>query len=195
MNSPEMTTTDEASKPGPGQRVLIVLGVAVLVGVGVWLLTAKDEDPSPMSFASDVQANARIVPAEELASIPTEVDHPVFWAGKQPGADVEMRDDASGNVHLRYLTGGAQAGTSEQTYLDIGTYPFTGAYQSTRALANSDGVVKVRAGKAIGFYQKNRPYSVILSYPSRPDLQVEVYHPEKNAALEIVKQGDIVSMP
>ena len=56
-------------------------------------------------------------------------------------------------------------------------------------------MVKVRAGKAIGFYQKNRPYSVILSYPSRPDLQVEVYHPEKNAALEIVKQGDIVSMP
>lgn len=190
-----MTTTDEASKPGPGQRVLIVLGVAVLVGVGVWLLTGRDEDPSPMSFASESQANARIVPADELASIPTEVNHPVFWAGKQPNSEVEMRDDASGNVHLRYLTGDAQAGTAEQSYLDIGTYPFTGAYRSTRALANSDGVVKVKAGKAIGFYQKNRPFSVILSYPSRPDLQVEVYHPEKNAALEIVKQGDIVSMP
>ena len=206
MNSPDMTSTDPAAtedaglvgvaRLGPGQRALIVIGVAAMVGVGVWLLTGKNGDPSPMaSFAANGEVNARIVPKNDLAEVPAEVDHPVFWAGNRAGSEYEVRDDASGNVHFRYLTGGAPAGDTEQTFLDIGTYPFTGAYKATKSLANGDGVVKVKVGKAIGFYQKNRPYSVILSFPSRPDLQIEVYHPEKNGALAIVKQGDIVPMP
>jgi len=33
---------------------------------------------------------------------------------------------------------------------------------------------------------------VIIAWPEQPDLQVEVYDPVKNRALDIVRSGDIV---
>jgi len=196
MKAPtQMTTVEDSTKLGPGQRALIVIGIAAVVGIAVWLLTGKDNDSTSSTFAADGSSNARVVSEGDLASIPDQMEHPVFWAGKRADTDFEVSNDATGNVHLRYLPAGSSAG-AQGNYLDIGSYPFTGAYDATKQLAKQSGVIKVKAaGNAIGFVQKNNPYSVILSYPSHPDLQVEVYNPQKNAALTVVKQGDIVALP
>jgi hypothetical protein len=53
-------------------------------------------------------------------------------------------------------------------------------------------VVKVTEHNGVGFYDPSNPYSVIIAWPNQPDLQVEVYDPVKNRALEVVRSGDIV---
>lgn len=179
---------------GPGARIAIIAGLAVAFGLAVWVVTAPSRDGSEATAGS--LDGPRLVADDELTDVPDEVGHAVFWAGEQPGAEVEFSDDAGGNVHLRYLTDGADAGTAAQSYLDIGTYPFNGAYEATRSLAGGKGLETVDlGGGGIGFMDRARPYSVIMAWPNQPDLQIEVYHPEKRRALEIVRDGDIVPLP
>lgn len=185
---------EPASRLGPGTRTVIVAGLAVAVGLVVWVATGSTRDGSGEAEAG-LTGSARLVTEGELAALPDEVGHAVYWAGGQADSRLEVSSDGSGNVHLRYLTGDAEPGSLEQTFLDVGTYPFTGAYTATRALAATKGVKAVRVGDGIGFMDPARPYSVILAWPSQPDLQVEVYHPEKRRALEIVRGGDIVPVP
>lgn len=196
-----MTGTDSTLAPsdpnlGPGPRVLIVIGIALLAGIAVWFLTGCNRDGTDGPIGMGGGDGAHIVPVADIDSVPGDAGHAVFWAGEQPDTDVELSDDPSGNVHVRYLTGGAEAGTAAQTFLDVGTYPFTGAYQTTKNLAAQAKLTPVDVGAdGIGFYDQKRPYSVILAFPEEPDLQIEVYHPEKNAALETVRSGDIVPVP
>ncbi|HTU14837.1 MAG TPA: hypothetical protein VMF31_06550 [Solirubrobacterales bacterium] len=174
---------------------MVVVGIALLAGITVWFLTGCNRDGKDVAMPGGALSDARIVSSEEIASIPDDVEHEVFWAGERPDTELELSDDPSGNVHLRYLTGGSEAGTAAQTYLDIGTYPFKGAYQTTRQLAQQDSLNKVSVDGGVGFYDRKRPYSVILAFSDQPDLQIEVYHPEKNGALDVVRSGDIVPVP
>ena len=180
----------------PAQRGAVIALAALFVGAAVWGLTACNRDGDPSSpnavNASMMSGDARIVAESELSSLPAEVDHEVFWAGAQGGTELEFSSDEAGNVHVRYLTGGAEAGDPSQAFLNIGSYPFAGAYQATRKLAAGQGVVKVNEHGGVGFYDPANPYSVIIAWPDHPDLQVEVYHPVKNQALEVVRSGDIV---
>ncbi|MBN8867756.1 MAG: hypothetical protein J0H98_09390 [Solirubrobacterales bacterium] len=193
MTGASTTVKPEVPKAGTGQRVAIVAFAAILVGVAVWGLTAcnRDGDPSSAAVGAD-PTDARVVAADELAALPDEVGHQVFWAGERSDTQIEFSHDGSGNTHLRYLTDGAEPGTPEQSFLNIGTYPFTGAYEATRNLASRKGLVRITANGGVGFYDPANPYSVIIAWPEQPDLQVEVYDPEKNAALDVVRSGDIV---
>lgn len=174
---------------------MVVVGIALLAGISVWFLTGCNRDGKDVAMPGGSLADARIVPADDVSSIPDDVDHEVFWAGERPDSELELSDDPSGNVHLRYLTDGSEAGTAAQTFLDVGTYPFKNAYQATRLLAKQEGLNKVAVDGGVGFYDKKRPYSVILAFSGQPDLQIEVYHPEKNGALDVVRSGDIVPVP
>ncbi len=181
----------------PGQRATVIAFVAIMTGVGAWLVTGCNRDGDPTNSVSSVNTamesgDARIVEEGDLAALPAEVGHEIYWAGNQPDAVMEFTADQAGNVHIRYLTGGAEAGSPEQGYLNIGSYPFAGAYEATRRLANGPNLVKVTEHGGVGFYDPANPYSVILAWPEQPDLQVEVYDPTGNRALELVRSGDIV---
>jgi len=189
------TVKPETPKASPAQRATIIAFAAILVGVAVWGLTAcnRDGDPSAATTTEVMDSGqAKVVPAAELGTLPSEVGHAIYWAGPQAGERVEFSKDTTGNVHLRYLTDGAEVGDPSQTYLNIGSYPFAGAYAATKKLANGPGVVKVNVNDGVGFYDPQNPFSVILAWPGEPDLQVEVYDPVKNRALDIVRSGDIV---
>lgn len=178
-----------------GQRATVIVFAAILVGAAVWGLTACNRDgnaSSSSNSAAMTSGDARIVSEDELAGLPEEVGHEIFWAGPQSGTEIEFTSDDVGNVHLRYLTEGAEAGEPSQGYLNIGSYPFSGAYQTTKDLANGPGLVPVTEHGGVGFFDRANPFSVIIAWPDQPDLQVEVYHPEKNRALEFVRGGDIV---
>ncbi len=195
-----MTGTDSTLAPsdpnlGPGPRVVIVVGVALLAGLLVWFVTGCNRDGNTDVMVGPANG-AQIVSVDDLDGTTDDVGHNVFWAGEQSGTELELSDDESGNVHIRYLTDGAEAGSTEQTFLDIGTYPFEGAYETTRSLAGQAKLIPVKVGEdGIGFYDPKNPYSVILSFPDESNLQVEVYHPEKGAALDTVRSGDIVPVP
>ena len=188
-----MTVKPEAPKMSTGQRAAIIAFAAVLVGAAVWGITScnRDGDPgAPVAVAAT--GDARIVSQDQLAGQPAEAGHEIFWAGERPDSELEYSIDGTGNVHLRYLTGGAPAGDPDQGYLNIGTYPFAGAYEATRKLANSPGLVKVEENGGIGFYDPQNRKSVIIAWRDYPDLQVEVYDPVDDRALEVVRGGDIV---
>ena len=196
MSGAPTTVKPEAPKMGARQRAVVLGFAAILVGVAVWGITACNRDGDPSSASEKVSmattGDARMVSDDELARLPEEVGHQVFWAGPRSGTQVEFSSDDTGNVHLRYLTDGAEAGDPNQSYLNIGSYPFAGAYEATRKLANGPDVVKVTEHGGTGFYDPTNPYSVIIAWPEQPDLQVEVYDPVRNRALEVVRSGDIV---
>ncbi len=180
-----------------GRRAVALAVVGLLVGAAVWGLTRNNRDgdpasPATVSASTMISGEARIVGVGDLASLPAEAGHEVFWAGSRAGTDLEYSQDPTGNVHLRYLTDGAVAGDPNQGFLNIGTYPFSGAYEATRQLSQGAGLVKVAEHGGIGFFDPANPYSVIIAWPGQPDLQVEVYDPVKNRALDIVRSGDIV---
>jgi len=189
------TVKPEAAKMTPIQRVGVLALVAILTGVAAWWVTGGNRDGDPAAATSINTAmdsgDARIVAEDELAGLPAEVGHEVFWAGPQPDTTIEFSSDSAGNVHLRYLTGEAGAGDPNQ-FLNIGSYPFAGAYEATRKLANGPGLTKVTEHGGVGFYDPANPYSVIIAWADQPDLQVEVYDPVKDRALEVVRSGDIV---
>jgi len=193
-----VTGTDSTLAPsdpnlGPGPKALIVIGVALLAGIAVWFLTGCNRDAGGEVMIGPTNG-ARIVSADDLDGIPDEVGHSVYWAGERPDAEIEFSDDESGNVHLRYLTGGAEAGTADQ-FLNVGSYPFDGAFKATKALASQLPRKPVPVEGGVGFYDPKNPFSVIMAFPDEPNLQIEVYHPEKNAALDVVRSGDIVPLP
>lgn len=195
VSGTETTLTPGEPKTGPVPKVVVIVGIALLAGFGVWFLTGCNRDGTRAAMPGAFTGDARIVPASDVDGVPGDVGHAVFWAGERPSSEIELSDDPAGNVHLRYLTDGSEAGTSAQTFLDIGTYPFEGAFAATRTLANQKSLAKVKLANGVGFYDRKRPYSVILAFPSQPNLQVEVYHPEKNEALDVVRSGDIVPLP
>lgn len=195
MSANDTTLTPSDPTSGPGKRVAIILGVAVLVGISVWLATGCNRDDTGSAMTVVSSSDAKLVAVGDLPTIPEDVGHEVFWAGERPDTEIEVSDDPAGNVHLRYLNDSDELGTADQTFLNIGTYPFSGAFETTRNLTQRPGVINVPVEGGVGFYDRKSPYSVIMSFEDEPDLQVEVYHPEKNAALEVVRSGDIVPVP
>lgn len=177
-----------------GRRTTLIACAAVLTGVAIWGITAcnRDSEPDFSPAAAMHQGDARIVTEEELPGLVEEVGHQIFWAGPQPGTQLEFSSDGVGNVHLRYLTDGAEAGEASQGFLNIGSYPFADAYAVTRNLGDGPGLVAVTEHGGVGFFDPANPFSVIIAWPEQPELQVEVYHPERDRALDVVRAGDIV---
>ena len=172
----------------------MVVGIAVAAGLAVWLLTSDNRDEGDAATAGMAHGESRIVAPGEVTALPDEAGHALFWAGDRNGTELEY-NDTGGNVHIRYLPDGTPPGAPEQTFLDVGTYPFKGAYEATRELAGQKGMALVQHQDGVGFYDRTRPYSVTMAFHDQPDLQVEVYLPEKNEALKVVRSGDIVPLP
>jgi hypothetical protein len=182
------------SRNAARQKIAVIVGVAILAGVVAWLVTSPNRDGGNPILGT-ASGDPKMVESDEMEQISDEIGHSVFWAGERPDTELEVRHDQSGNTHVRYLTGDAEPGDPAQMYLDIGTYPFEGARQATAKLASQQGLRRVTVGEGVGFYDPKRPTSVFLTFPDRPDYQVEVYYPDGDGALEVALSGDIVPMP
>jgi hypothetical protein len=176
------------------QKIAMVVGIALLAGVVVWFATSPNRDGAN-PIVGTASGDPKLVGDGEMGRVTEEIGHTVFWAGQRPGTRIEMSHDEIGNAHVRYLTGGAVPGDPDQTYLDIGTYPFNGARAATRNLAGEQGLERITVSGGVGFFDPERPTSVYLVFTDRPDYQVEVYHPDGDGALEVALSGDIVPMP
>jgi len=172
----------------------VIVGVAVLAGVLAWFVTSENRDGGNPILGT-ASGEPKMLESGEMEEVTDEIGHSVFWAGERAGTKIEIRHDGSGNTHVRYLTGDAEPGDPAQTYLDIGTYPFDGARKATARLASQQGLERVTVGEGVGFFDPRRPTSVFLTFPDRPDYQVEVYHPDGDGALEVALSGDIVPTP
>lgn len=194
MTLPDQTSPPENSSSLPRRRIATVVGLAVLAGLIAWFATSPNREGGNPILGT-ASGEPKMLENGEVGSVSDELGHTVFWAGERPDTSIELRHDELGNTHVRYLTGDAEPGDPAAAYLDIGTYPFENGYAVISSMAAEDGLESVKVGDAVGFFDPERPTNIYLGFPDHPDFQVEVFHPDVDGALEVVRSGDIVPMP
>lgn len=176
---------DPVSAKAIRTAALVGLGlVAVVIGL---MLILDDSDDS-----SDTGA-ARIVSVEELQEAAAGSEAPIYWAGAQDDAELELSQPDTARTFVRYLTGGAEAGDPGGDFLTVGTYADDDPVGTLKRQGKEPGGVLVSApGNATVYFSRNNPHSVYVAYPGVA-AQIEVYDPDFRRALQLVESGQIVS--
>lgn len=141
---------------------------------------------SPSKPTSRAPSAASVADLRTLAS---SLGHPIYWVGPRKGYTYEVAQ-SQGNVYLRYLPPGVNVGASG-VYLTVATYPFEGAFQALKSLANKKGVEQVQLpGGGLAMIDPGRPKNVHLAFPGSP-VQVEIFDSSATRVDEIVRSGQI----
>lgn len=170
------------------RRILGAVAAALLVALAVVLafVGAGEEDES----AGLADLSARIVDPAELSELEDELGYPLYWAGAPAGRRLELRVE-SGNAYLRYLPPGVAAGDPRQRFLTVGTYPVTDAEAALERTARSAGAdLEPGPGGGVVLANPSSAGSAYLAYPGS-DLQIEVYDPRPERALQLIREGAI----
>ncbi len=170
------------------RRVIGIAISAALVLIAIFLVAqGGDEEGSPEA----VDTTPRLVDLDGVAEVEDALGHPVYWAGERPPDRLELMQDADGNVFLRYLPPGVEAGDERAEFLTVGTYPFVDPVAGLERTAAEGGASLRTAddGASILVNPDSRG-SVYLAYPDS-DLQIEVYDPVPGRALELIRSGEI----
>lgn len=171
-----------------GKLIGIGIGIAVVVAIAVALIAGGSDDDS--SSASSEAAT--IVSLDELREASGSADNPIYWAGPQDGAELELSHSEGGRTYVRYLTDGAKAGDPGNDFLTVGTYPFPDAAAALRKLSKEPGgILASSPGGGVVYFNRERPENVYLAFPGS-SLQVEVFDPNAKRALGLVASGLIV---
>ncbi len=186
MNEPKAEKSGADTNKVRNYVALALVGLAAILLV-VWLVSGDDDDSSTSG-----SGGAEIVSVEELEDAVADEKEPVYWAGEEEGAELELSQPGEGRTYVRYLTGGAEAGDQRADYLTVGTYVKADAVAALRRQAKeSNGVLGTAPGQAVVYFNRNQPTSVYLAYPG-VDVQIEVYDPDFTRALQLVNSGQIV---
>jgi len=182
------------SKPAQGQspvRIAVIALLAIAVGVIAYQLLSGDDggggEPGGIS--------ARIVTPSELQDLVEQVGHPVYWVGVRPNTEIEFTEEEDGRVIVRYLTGDAEAGTTAQNFLAVGTYQDDNAVAGLRQQATEPGQLhhNLRGG-GIVVSGRDNPRNAYVAYEGS-DYQIEVYDPQPAQALGLALTGAVVPVP
>ncbi len=172
--------------------IVATLALALLASCG----GGSDSDSSTstdQTTSSAGSGTAQIVSAASLRKTASSAI-PIYWAGEQDGAKLELSRPDKDRTYVRYLTGGAEAGDKRAAFLTIGTYAQPNAAASLRRQAKrSGGTITQAPHDATVFYDQKHPGSVYLAYPSSP-VEVEVFDPSFKRALRLVESGQIVAV-
>jgi hypothetical protein len=168
----------------PRVRAGAVVALAVVAGVVAWLALRGGNDSSkqPTRLSGAVAASV-----SQLSNVAASVDHPIFWLGPKKGYTYELLETRSGKVYIRYLPAGVPVGTNEP-YLTVATYPFSGAYAALDKAKNATRVKLAHDGLAV--LDSAYPKSVHVAYPG-VDYQVEVFDPTPQRAFSLVSSGQL----
>lgn len=168
-----------------------VLAVTLATGFGVWLLARGGDEPERRrGSAGDA---ARMVSPGELREL-AAAEGPVYWAGPDAGATLELSRRGGAGIFVRHLPDGAEPG-DRTGHLTIGTYVLRDAVGAIRRSGRAKGARLFRLDRGgLAVTNRNRPANAYFAYPGQP-VQVEVYDPEPGRAAELVRAGRIVPVP
>lgn len=170
----------------PAAIVAAAVTAALLAGCG------GGSDSS--SSSSTRPGAAEIVSPDSLRETASEAATPIYWAGEQDETELELSLPEKDRAYVRYLTGGAEAGDKRADFLTIGTYAQPNAVTSLRRQAKrSGGTIDHAPGNATVYYDRDNSGSVYLAYPGSP-VEVEVFDPSFQRALQLVESGQIVAV-
>jgi hypothetical protein len=187
MKGSKIDSGGDSAKTGLRLR----LAIAALLAVGLILWVAlRDDDGSDSPSSSN---GAEIVSVDELREAAAEQATPIYWAGEQDEAELELSRQEQGRTYVRYLTGDAEVDDPQPDFLTVGTYEDEDAVAALLRLGNEPGGVLAKApGGATVYFDRTQPRSVHLAFPG-VDVQIEVYDPDFKRALQLVNSGQIVS--
>lgn len=168
-------------------RLGLALAAVLAVGLIVWIVLRNDKDSASSSNG------AEIVSVDSLRDAAAEQGMPIYWAGQQEGAELELSQPDEVHTYVRYLTDGAEAGDPQPDFLTVSTYASANPVAALRRQGNqSGGVLGEAPGGATVYFSRDQPESVYLAYPG-VDVQIEVYDPDSKQALQLVNSGQIVA--
>lgn len=170
-------------------RIGAVLAAVLLIALVAWLVLGGGGDSS----SSESPGSPEAASLESLRETAAQNGTPIYWAGPQPGADLEVTNSDGGEqVYVRYLTGGAEAGDPRADFLTVGTYRFPDAAGALRRQAReSGGRLRTAPGGGVVYVGPGHPQSVYLAFPG-VEVEIEVYDPDPKRALNLVTAGQIV---
>jgi hypothetical protein len=164
----------------------------VVAAVAVFLLIDRGNSHGGSDRSKQARPGARgpvVVTLDSLRALAESVEHPIYWAGQQPG-DYELTVDANGNIFIRYLRAGEPVG-SRRTSLTVATYPFAKGYDILRGVSRGPGETTGHTPDGgLVVVGKVKPNNAYISYPGT-DLQIEVYDPKAGRAFELATAGAI----
>ncbi len=189
----DTTTTGPARKRG---RLWIGAAVALLVAAGlVVFVVVYDSGDKPVPAGPTSSGPNTFGPvavsADGLATLAKAVPDPIYWAGPRDTPLVELTRAVNGNVYVRYLPKGVEAG-GKGLLLTVATYPFKDAFNSAKKTMAQSGTVAVPVGGgALAFHAAKADNSVYVAIPGE-NMQIEVFSPTAGEAARIVSAGEIV---
>lgn len=177
---------DEGAKRKRNLRIGAGVAAFAALILIVWLIDDGGGD------AEGPTTQPEIVTIEELEDAAIERSEPVYWAGPQDDAELELSQPDAERSYVRYLTAGAEAGDQRADFLTVGTYLHSDPVGALRRQGKESGGVLAEApGGAVVYFSRNQPRSVYMAYPG-VDVQIEVYDPSFQRALQLVNSGQIV---
>jgi hypothetical protein len=167
-----------------------IVALAVVVALVAWLATRGGDDesepePKQVGFA------ARIVDESELEDVAATAEHPVYWAGPMDGKELEASENKAGNVQVRYLKEGSEAGAEPKKAITIGSYPVKDPSGYLDSYGEEKGAIVLHApdGRKLVSNVK-APSSVYFASPEN-SVEVEVYAPNYKRAIHLARSGKV----
>lgn len=181
-----MRKSNRLNREGQRRRAIGIAISALLVVVAIVLVVAGGDGGDDLGTGDGIP---RLVDREEISAVEEELGHPVYWAGERSPDQLELVQEPDGNVFLRYLPPGVEAGDQRAEFLTVGTYPFVDPIAGLERTAAESGGSLRTAADGTRILVNPSSDSVYLAYPD-VELQVEVYDPA-GAALELIEAGEI----
>ena len=173
-------------------RYLAIAAVSLVVGLllGALIFGGDSDDDGGDTATSPLEAQT--VTPEELAAEAASLGRPVYWAGPQEGAVIELERTAEGNTSVRYIPEGEDAEGAAGDYLTIVTYPYPNARKALEQQAAGSIFSRELPEGGFAISQPGQPTNAYLAYEDE-DYQVEVYDPRPGRALKLVLDGSVVN--
>ena len=177
-------------------RIAILVVVAAVVGIGLWLAfghhskkatTPTTTTPTTASGPT-ITAVAPVKQNESQLVARAAVSKPFYWIGPKRGFHYEFQRLTNGNIYVRYLPKGVDAGGKPGKLLIIATYPFPNAYTRLKKGAGGRGVAGPHG--SFVWVRTGDPKSVYVTWPHVP-YEVEVYYPNPSKSATIAESGNV----
>lgn len=161
-----------------------VVAVALVAALVSWVATRDDEDGS----SQQGESQSRIVTEAELVEAANELGQPIYWAGPVGGTELELEELSEGGVRVRYVADDEEAASEALT---VGSYPQADPVGALEGFGEGRGAT-VREASGRRVYSSDEAPSSVYFADQEGGVQVEVYAPSPEEAMNLALSGDVV---
>ena len=170
-----------------------LLGLLVVVGILIGAIALLGGDSGGgSSEGSETESETVALSESELLAKASDFSHPLYWVGPRPGTEsYELHSTSDGQVYIRYLTDGAEAGDPHSDLLAIGTYPVADAKQALQKAQKESAGQELTRHEGYEALSDSGEDNAYVVFDDQPELQIEIYSPHPGEAAELATSGSL----